>query len=349
MTVADPAGRQLRDLPRVWAVVFAVVLAAAALLGLLADLSRTPASAMSIVEEMAPPGREGRPSAALTVLDGDRKVLTYVYGDALAPGAEPRFARSAYIHPLYSLDGRVLTEDFPRDHLHHRGLFWAWPVVEVRGIVTSNWEPAEPPLRQRFVRWIERRVTAAGARLAVENTWKLGDSEDVAEETVSLFVHGATPFGRAVDVEISLRPVGGPMTLRGAPADSKGYSGLCFRGLAREGWDSRVFKGAAMTTDKGPLSADSTGQPFLWADLSTPAAGGVAIFVSPRHPGFPLPWLIRNSYAGILDPCWPGLMGAALAADVPVILRYRIYVHRGDAVTGKVAEAYASYLAAEKK
>lgn len=361
MTAAAPPGRPLKDLPRVWAVVFAVVLAAAVLIALLAKVARTPASAMRIVEELAPPvpgrplpppappGRAGSPSAALTVFDGDRKVLTYVYGDALPPGIEPRFARSAYIHPLYSLDGRVLTEDFPRDHLHHHGLFWAWPVVEVRGVETSNWEPAEPALRQRFVRWIERRVDGDGARLVVENAWDLGGSGDVAGETVTIVAHGATRVGRAVDVEIALRPVGGPMTLRGAPADNKGYSGLCFRALATEGWDNRVFKGAVMTTDEGPLAADSTGRPFRWADLSSPADGGVAIFVSPGHPGFPLPWLIRNSYAGILNPCWPGLTGAALAADVPVILRYRIFIHRGDAGTGMVAEAYAAYLAAEKK
>ena len=31
-----------------------------------------------------------------------------------------------YIHPLYSLDGDPLTEEFPVDHPHHRGIFWAW-------------------------------------------------------------------------------------------------------------------------------------------------------------------------------------------------------------------------------
>ena len=31
-----------------------------------------------------------------------------------------------YIHPLYSLDGDTLTEEFPVDHAYHRGIFWAW-------------------------------------------------------------------------------------------------------------------------------------------------------------------------------------------------------------------------------
>ncbi|HSA95664.1 MAG TPA: DUF6807 family protein [Acidobacteriota bacterium] len=344
-----------KSLPRIWAVLFAVVLACAFLLLFLAKIARTPASEMSIVEESAPPApgkpsppprpvpRIVLPSTALTVLDAGKKVLTYVSGDTLALGVDPRFTRSSYIHPLYSLDGQVLTEDFPRDHLHHHGLFWAWPVVEVRGVRTSNWEPREPALRQRFVKWVERQVTAEGARLVVENTWRLGGTEDVAEETVTIFVHGATLYGRAIDIEIVLRPVGGPMTLRGAPEDNKGYSGLCFRGEAVNGVDIKVFKDAAMTTDEGPLAADSTGKPFRWADISRPDLG-VAIFVSPDHPGYPVAWLIRNSYAGVLNPSWPGLPGENLAADVPLSLRYRVYVHRGDALAGRVKEAFEAYI-----
>ena len=167
----------------------------------------------------------------------------------------------------------------------------------------------------------------------------------MAEERVTLTVRPATASGRVIDIEIVLRPVGGPMTLGGAPADNKGYSGLAFRGLAAAEDGAAVFKGGTMTTDEGPLGADSTGRAFRWADISSPAAGGVAVFVSPDHPGFPLPWLVRNSYAGILNPCWPGLDRAVLPAGAPISLRYRIYVHLGDAKAGRVGEAYAAYAA----
>jgi hypothetical protein len=30
------------------------------------------------------------------------------------------YSRANYCHPVYGLDGRVVTEDFPKDHLHHR-------------------------------------------------------------------------------------------------------------------------------------------------------------------------------------------------------------------------------------
>ncbi len=31
-----------------------------------------------------------------------------------------------YLHPLYNLNGDTLSEEFPDDHFHHRGVFWAW-------------------------------------------------------------------------------------------------------------------------------------------------------------------------------------------------------------------------------
>ena len=37
-----------------------------------------------------------------------------------------QFERANYIHPLYDLEGNVITEDFPADHLHQRGIFWTW-------------------------------------------------------------------------------------------------------------------------------------------------------------------------------------------------------------------------------
>ncbi len=344
-----------KTLPRIWAVVFVIVLLVAVILLFLMKAARTPASHMSFVDEegrlvtgMLPPPAtppRGHRIGTLTVLDGENKVLTYVYGDQLPQGFDHRYVRSCYIHPLFSLDGTELTDDFPLDHLHHHGIFWTWPSVGVRGVATQTWHPAEPSLRQHFVKWIKLEITDAGARLVVENTWKLGEAEDVAEETVTLFVHGASRFGRAIDIEIDLRPVGGPIELRGAAEDDKGYGGLTFRGRKVEGWDVRIFKGAAMTTDEGPLASDSTGKPFRWADLSTPSDGGVAIFVSPDHPGYPLAWLVRNSYAGVINPCWPGLAGATVPSDTPVTLRYRIYVHRGDAAAGRVKEAFEAYLA----
>ena len=272
----------------------------------------------------------------LTVSDGEAKVLTYCYGDQLKEGVDPKYAQSCYIHPLYSLGGRVLTEDFPADHFHHHGLFWVWPVIRTRGVSASSWEPKPPRLRQHFVRWLKREAANDTFTLSLETEWKVEGKETVAKEITTVRIQPAEQAGRAIDLEVEIEAVGSPLELQGTPDQNKGYGGLCFRG-------SSMFTGAAMTTDEGVLKEDAIHTPFRWVDLSTGELG-ISIFVSPGHPGFPTKWMVRNSYAGIINASWPGLASAVLQPGEPVTLRYRIYVHRGDVEAGRVHDAYARYL-----
>jgi hypothetical protein len=333
MKTVEPA----KALPRVWIVLVIVLLGTVLIMLALSKIELDREPGLAFVEDAA--------AGTLTITDKDKPVLTYRFGDNLPPGLDAKQTRSCYIHPLYSLYGEPLTADFPGDHLHHHGLFWAWPIVDVRGARSSTWEPAEPSLRQHFARWVRREADKKGARLVVENVWKLGEKEDVLREIIKLTVHPKIGPGRAIDVEIGLRPLGGPLELRGAPADNKGYGGLCFRG-------AQAFHGAEMTTDQGRIAEDSVGKPFLWADLSMDPylrrgaeRQGVAIFVHPGHPDRPVAWLVRNSYGGVLNPSWPGLAGKTLTPETTTTLRYRIYVHLWDAEWGRVKEAYEAYIA----
>jgi hypothetical protein len=55
--------------------------------------------------------------------EGGAKVLFYQRAPKSFNGA---YTRNNYVHPLWDLNDRVLTEDAPEDHLHQRGIFWAW-------------------------------------------------------------------------------------------------------------------------------------------------------------------------------------------------------------------------------
>ena len=68
--------------------------------------------------------------------EGDTKVLFYQAERKALPDGQA--ARSNYFHPLYDLDGNVLTEDFPKDHIHHRGIFWAWHQVRINGTTVQD-------------------------------------------------------------------------------------------------------------------------------------------------------------------------------------------------------------------
>jgi len=268
-------------------------------------------------------------AGTLTLNDGERAVLTYRYGDQLKEGVDPKYTQSCYIHPLYDLDGQVLTDDSPADHRHHHGVFWTWPRMKARGKSVQTWAPCTPPLRQQFVKWLRQEAGDKAVTLSVQNEWKLAD-ERVGLETVTLVVHRADEVARAIDMTLTFEAVGGPVELLGA--DKKGYGGLCVR-LARP------FKGGAMTTDVSALTKDSTNVPYRWADLSA-GGRGVAVLVHSDHPNYPPTWLIRNSYAGILNVSWPGLQPVTLNPGEPVALRYRLYVHRGDVKAGRVVEAF---------
>jgi len=272
----------------------------------------------------------------LTIKEGEHNILTYCYGDQLKEGLDPKYTRSCYIHPLYSLDGDILTEDFPLDHLHHSGIFWTWPVVKTRGQETQTWHVHLSSLRQYFKRWMKRENEGDNFILSIENVWKLSEKEVVANEKLTLIIHPADGPGRAIDLELILEAIGGPLELKGTSEGNKGYGGLCLR-------SSPLLTGASMTTNTGRLQEDTTNVRFRWADLSTNKMG-ISIFVSPDHPDFPITWLIRNSYAGVLNPSWPGLDLFVLHPGKPVFLRYRIYVHQGNANSGQVLKAYDIFL-----
>jgi len=155
------------------------------------------------------------------------------------------------------------------------------------------------------VRWLKRGVEDGLAVLSVENSWKLGDARLSPRKSSTLRVHPADSAGRAIDIELRVTGVGGPLELQGTPDQNKGYGGLCFR-------SSSLLKGARMTADKGELKEDIVNAQFLWADISTDELG-VAIFAAPGHPGAPVRWLIRNSYAGVINPSWPGLKRVTLS------------------------------------
>lgn len=282
--------------------------------------------------------REDAARGKLTLQDAGKPVFTYIVGDQLKKGVPKPYTRACYVHPLYDLDGEPLTDDFPKDHLHHRGVFWTWPRMKARGKAVQTWHPCTPPFRQHFVKWLKREIAGQTATLSVQNEWRL-EGARAGLETVTLVAHPADRVGRAIDVTLVFEAVAGPVQLLGAA--NKGYGGLCVRGAPN-------LKGGAITTDTGALKKDSVNKRYNWADMAK-AGRGVAMFVHPSHPGYPTTWLVRSSYAGILNASWPGVEPFTLKPGEPAMLKYRLYVHRGDAQAGKVAEAYAAYLAAEAK
>ncbi len=270
---------------------------------------------------------------SLGLYDGGQPVLVYNHGVITKPGVPADRARSTYVHPLYGLDGEVLSDDFPKDHYHHRGLFWGWPHVLFGGKEYDLW--MLKGIAQRFEKWLTREAGANSATLAMQNGWYVGETK-VMQETVRLRVGPVEGKGRAIDVDLTLKPIGQPVTLRGA--EGKSYGGLTFR--IAPGTNTVITIPSGVTAGDLPITN------LPWADLTRRLDGrttssGVAIFISPTHPDFPPEWLTRHY--GVLCVGWPGVKEQTLAAGKEVSFSYRVWIHRGAASPAELASAYAAW------
>ncbi|KPJ65790.1 MAG: hypothetical protein AMJ43_09975 [Coxiella sp. DG_40] len=83
---------------------------------------------------------------------GGRELLRYNHAVVLPPkGASPLYARSGFIHPLWSPAGEVLTCIHPNDHLHHIGLWMPWTKTEFEGRQVDFWNLGAGQGTVRFV------------------------------------------------------------------------------------------------------------------------------------------------------------------------------------------------------
>lgn len=270
---------------------------------------------------------------SLGLWEGERPVLVYNHGMIRRPGVAEHLIRSTYVHPLYGLDGEVLTDDFPPDHLHHRGLFWAWPHVRVGDAHYDLW--LLRGIRQQFERWIRRDASPEGAWLEVENGWYVGEEKLVAEQ-VRFHVHPAGEDARAVDVAFTWTVRKGPLTLQGA--EGKSYGGLTLR--FAPGTNTTI------TIPSGRIAEDLPMTNLPWADLTrlwdaTRRTSGAAIFVAPDHPDYPPQWLLRHY--GVLCLGWPGVRAATFPEGQTIWARYRVWIHRGAVSADRLRRAYEEY------
>jgi hypothetical protein len=245
---------------------------------------------------------------ALELLDDGKPVLTYNYGPQLANNAPERYRRCCYIHPLRAPNGAVVTDDFPRDHYHHRGLAWMWPEVIVDEKKYDMWIPG--PLQDRHVRFLDR----GPGTLKVENGWFLGDTRVLKE-----FVELTVKPGPVIELRLRWEAIDRPVMVRGITPDKKGYGGLALRFAPREG--------TVIRTDVESPAKDSDLKPAAWAEMEAVYQGQratVRVTQDPKNPGFPSGWCLRHY--GFLGVDYPGLTGHTIEPGKPLALHFTVEV-----------------------
>ena len=100
-----------------------------------------------------------REAHLLSLKIAGRPVLSFVTQPAGLPdkNIKPIFLRGGYIHPVYTPSGRMVTDDYPSDHFHHHGIWFAWTKTEFEGRHPDFWNVGTGSARIDFV--------------SVEETW----------------------------------------------------------------------------------------------------------------------------------------------------------------------------------
>lgn len=273
--------------------------------------------------------------------EGDTKVLFYQAERKALP--DGRAARSNYFHPLYDLDGNILTEDFPADHIHHRGIFSAWHQVLVDGKrVQDQWVN-----RDAFwtVTQADTDSDGTSASLALRVVWESplftdakGQRRPFVEECSVTRVHRAEGAIRRIDFHQRLTPLVDGVEIGGSE-DAKGYGGFSYRIVMPP--DIRFTGVQGVVT---PI--ENAVNPSPWMDVSgsfaPPGKSGLTVLTHPSTTGFPQRWILR-ARGSMQNAVYPGRDLVTLQRDSPVLLRYRLVVHRGELTPAEIERLQAHY------
>src|SRR5687767_4402783 len=122
---------------------------------LLKELPRGKQLKFQLVNETARHGavevkREGK---KLKVSTAGKPLLEYQAepGEFPRDNIKPIFRRGGYLHPIHSLSGKVITDDFPPNHIHHHGVWFAWSQAQFEGRTTDFWNMGDGKGHVEFV------------------------------------------------------------------------------------------------------------------------------------------------------------------------------------------------------
>lgn len=258
------------------------------------------------------------------------------------------YERNNYIHPLWGLNGQMLTEDFPSDHLHHRGIFWAWHQVVINGErIGDPWEIKDFEQQVTEVEFMSRSNGVGILKTEVE--WlsdkfiKNGSKKPYLKENTILKVYPENMNYRRIDFEIRLTALVDHLQLGGSE-DEKGYSGFSLRLVLP---DDVMFRGPEGPVQPEVTSVESAG----FVDISGSSGnnqqkGGVIIIDHPDNPGYPQQWILRNRNS-MQNAAWPGNRLADIPEDEPLVLHYSLIIYSGEMKLKKISRLVKQVIASE--
>ena len=275
----------------------------------------------------------------------DGKVSLY-HGDALifsyqveTKSQQGQYPRANYIHPLNDFSGNAITEDFPEDHLHHRGIFWTWHQLYLDGQSLAD------PWMCENISWkvhdLKHQVKKGTAIMTATVDWLIGeDQQNLVREAVEV-TYQREQDHYLLDFNIKLSSLRDNVSIGGSD-DNKGYGGFSPR-LALG--DQVTFTDASgmVTPENEQVQA---GNWMLVSDIGADEAD-VAIMYHPGSTAALQGWILRAK-GSMQNPVWPGRERAVLNQGDQVEMMARLVVFRGKANTQQVENIYQDFLSEQE-
>ena len=290
----------------------------------------------------------------LQVSVGDDKVLQFNHAMVPPPeniGRIPESRRAlynhnAFIHPLWSTKGTVLTDIHPPDHIHHLGIWMPWTHTHFEGKMVDFWNVGDGTGTVRFSKFLGTTTgpvyggfqseqdhvalkTSKGEQTILKEVWD-----------VRVYNVGGPEKGYwLVDFQSTQRCVADQPLIQ----DEYRYGGLGYRA-------TRQWKGANCEnlTSEGKTRANGHGTRARWCDNYGAIDGqweGVTFYSHPKNFQHPEPmrlWPEPDNH--IFFNFCPSQAGPwEMKPGEDHVFRYRWYVHEGKPDVEQIERIWRDY------
>jgi hypothetical protein len=262
-----------------------------------------------------------------------KPVLTYQHATKEPPeGIESVFRRSGFIHPVFTPSGGIVTDDFPPDHPHQHGIFFAWVNTTIAGRDVNFWDPKAQTGHIRHSAIKELCEGDVFAQFRVElihsDITNPEQSRPVINETWTVRAFNLDRVF-VVDFESVQTSVADSCTI-----NAHNYGGMAFRGL-RSWFEDQSF---ALVTSEGQDQQTGNESRPKWVRMSGPVpseAGQddeLGTLMALGHPNN-----FRASQPVRLHPdkpyfCFAPMIAGpfTIAKEKPFVSRYRFLIFDGE-------------------
>lgn len=236
-----------------------------------------------------------------------------------------KFPRASYIHPLHGLDGEVLTEDFPADHLHHHGIFLSWHQLYAEGKRVGD------PWISEGVAWEVTRTSTKSkkntGKLKSKINWiRTEDNAPVIREDLVVTYERLEDDVYALTFDMKLTALLEGVEIGGSE-DPKGYGGFSPRFKLPE---DVQFQSTTGKVEPHNLPVQAGPWMNLSGSFSSSSDGtrGIVIMAEPDKLPSYKGWILRSANS-MQNVAFPGREPIGIKKGKSLTFRNQLLVHKG--------------------